>query len=216
MTDIETLGTRPGCIVLGAAFVRFSDEAQIAFNLSIPDQQALGLEIDPATHAWWGEQEAKFPGVWESATRNPVPLRTGLEYIAQWIAWASGGDRVFIWCHGATFDAPLLGELFRRAGIACPWQFYDVRDTRTLYDLAGIDVKDYAVPPPHVALNDAIGQVRAANAALAALAPKPAMRFFHHPDSDSFFFTNDGSRPNDPLVNEINPGEYLRGARMAA
>jgi hypothetical protein len=43
-------------------------------------------------------------------------------------------------------------------------------DTRTLYDLAGVNVKDFAVPPPHVALNDAIGQVRAANKALAILA----------------------------------------------
>jgi hypothetical protein len=33
-----------------------------------------------------------------------------------------------------------------------------------------VDNKAYAVPPPHVALNDAIGQTRAANAALAILA----------------------------------------------
>lgn len=168
MTDIETLGTRPGAVVLSAAFVRFADEAHCTLNLSVPDQQALGLEIDPQTYQWWGEQEAKAPGAWTRATENALPLVPALQYIAQWLEWA-GQDKL-IWCHGATFDAPILGELYRRAGIACPWQYWQVRDTRTLYDLAGVNLKDYPYPPPHVALNDAISQTRAANAALRVLA----------------------------------------------
>lgn len=171
MTDIETCGTRPGAIVLAAAFVRFSDEAQMTVNLSLPDQEALGLEKDPDTLRWWAEQEAKHPGAWAAATQNAQPLVPALQYIAQWIAWA--GPDPLVWCHGATFDCPLLFELFRRAGVECPWggrDFWRVRDTRTLYDLAGINPKEYAVPPPHIALNDAIGQTRAANAALAVLA----------------------------------------------
>lgn len=172
MTDIETLGTRPGAVVLSAAFVRFTDEASMSINLSVQDQLALGLEIDPQTHAWWGEQEAKAPGAWARATDNALPLVPALQYIAQWLDWARGGagGDMLIWCHGATFDCPLLGELYRRAGLACPWQYWQVRDTRTLYDLAGINLKDYPYPPPHVALNDAISQTRAANAALRVLA----------------------------------------------
>jgi len=64
----------------------------------------------------------------------------------------------------------LLGEVYRRAGVPTPWKWWNIRDTRTLYDLADISNKAYAVPPPHIALNDAIGQTRAANAALAVLA----------------------------------------------
>lgn len=170
MTDIETLGKRPGSVVLSAAFVRFSDEAQMTLNLSIPDQQALGLVIDEETAVWWRGQEEKHPGAWAAATANPVPLATALSYIAQWLTWAGGGDWFDIWCNGAPFDCPILEELFRRAGIKCPWEFWQVRDTRTLYDLALIRKEDYAVPPPHIALNDCIGQVRAANAALGILA----------------------------------------------
>src|ERR1700754_2554255 len=44
MVDIETLGTRPGAIILSAAFVRFSDEAAVSLNFSIPEQDALGME----------------------------------------------------------------------------------------------------------------------------------------------------------------------------
>jgi hypothetical protein len=171
MVDIETLGTRPGAIILSAAFVRFSDEAQMTLNLSIPDQEALGLERDPGTMSWWIDQEAQHPGAWAAATRDALPLVPALEYISQWLDWAEpDAFQRMIWCHGATFDAPLLGEVFRRAAVPVPWKFWNIQCTRTLYNLAGIDNKAYAVPPPHVALNDAIGQTRAANAALAVLA----------------------------------------------
>jgi hypothetical protein len=170
MVDIESLGTRPGAIILSAAFVRFIDEAHMTINLSVPDQEMLGMEKDESTLAWWRDLEAKSPGAWARSTSDPRPLAIALPYIEQWLSWACQGDDMQIWCHGAPFDYPLLQELYRRANMRCPWGFWAVRDTRTLYDLALINPKDYAVPPPHVALNDAIGQTRAANAALAILA----------------------------------------------
>jgi hypothetical protein len=167
MLDIETYGTRVGSIVLSAALVRFSDEASVSVNLDVPHQEALGLASDPATLEWWSRQD---PVAYQAAHANPLPLATVLPYIGQWLGWAAPAGDFLIWCHGATFDCPLLEEVFRRASVPCPWQYWQVRDTRTLYDLAGIDVKNYAVPPPHIALNDAIAQTRAANAALAILA----------------------------------------------
>lgn len=170
MVDIETLGTRAGAIVLSAAFVRCHDEASMTMNWSIPDQQALGLEIDPQTHAWWGEQNTKYPGVWERVIADPQPLSVALPYVGTWLQWAAGGSDFLIWCHGATFDCPLMSEVFRRADVPCPWQYWQVRDTRTLYDLAGVNVKDYPCPPPHVALNDALSQSRALMASLQVIA----------------------------------------------
>jgi hypothetical protein len=169
MVDIESLGTRQGAVVLSAAFVRCSDEAHMVLNLNIAEQQALGMEIDPKTHAWWGEQEAKSPGIWARVTENPVSLAEALPYFSQWIAWAAGGSDFMIWCHGATFDCPLLDELYRRAGLPSPWNFWQVQCTRTAYNLAGVNPKEYAVPPPHVALNDALGQSRALMVALRVL-----------------------------------------------
>lgn len=177
MCDIETLGTRPGAIILSCAFVRFSDEAHTTLNLSVPDQEALGLTRDPSTEAWWAQQD---PAAWAHATQGAVPLRDALQHFATWLAWAAPAGDALIWCHGAGFDAPLLEAVYRAASLPCPWKFWGVRDTRTLYDLAGINVKDYAVPPPHVALNDAIGQTRAANAALAVLAGKRGLVWWSH------------------------------------
>lgn len=173
MLDIETLGTRPGAVILAAAFVRFSDEARTTLTLSIPDQEALALEKDPDTLSWWHSQEAQHPGAWAAATANPTPLVQGLEHFSSWLAWAEPDPFArMIWCHGATFDAPLLGEVYRRAGVAVPWKFWNIQCTRTLYNLAGVDPKQFALPPPHVALNDALGQTRAAVAALGVLAGK--------------------------------------------
>lgn len=165
MLDLETLSTRPGALILSAALVRFSDEACGQVNLSIPEQESMGMEVDANTVEWWKRQT---PEAWHAATCNPLPVLAALKWISDWIAWA--GPDPLIWCHGATFDAPLLEEVYRRAGVPSPWQFWSVRDTRTLYDLAAVDVKAFAVPPPHVALNDAIAQTRAANAALRVLA----------------------------------------------
>lgn len=166
LVDLETLGTRPGHVVLSAAFVRFSDEASCTLNLSIPDQEALGLTIDPETHAWWGTQP---PEAWAAATANPTPLRTALEYFATWIEWAvAAGDRT-IWCRGF-MDTPMLQEVYRRAGVKCPWEHWQTESSRTMQKLAGVDERPFKVLPKHVALNDALGEVRASNAALAILA----------------------------------------------
>jgi len=168
MLDIESYGVRVGAVVLSAALVRFTDLAATTVNLSIPEQQALGLEIDLATHQWWGTQS---PSSWAAATNGAVPLRPALEHLAAWLAWARGADELMLWCHGASFDGPLLQEVFRRAGIACPWSFRDLRCTRTLYELAGVDPRNYYVPgADHVALTDALGQAHAAIEALRRLA----------------------------------------------
>lgn len=216
MLDLETLGTKPGVVVMSAALVRFNDEAHTTLNFSIEEQQAAGLEVDSNTLTWWNQQDR---AAWAAATGNPVSLRDGLRHIVDWIAWAAGNTSdALIWCHGASFDAPILGAVFERFGCAVPWAFWNIRDTRTLYDLACINPKDYAVPPPHIALNDAIGQTRAANAALAILArahQQPMRRYFYHPESGSAFHTDDGTHPADHggvdsgHCEEITGGQYL-------
>src|SRR5262245_4897065 len=110
MTDTETLGTRPGAIVLSVALVRFTDEAHTSINLSIPDQEALGLVSDPATCEWWHRREAETPGVWAAATANALPLANALEHIRVWLEWATWRSDWLIWCQGANFDCPLLEE----------------------------------------------------------------------------------------------------------
>jgi hypothetical protein len=168
MLDIETLGVRPGFVVASAALVRFSDLAATSLAFNVDEQKALGLEIDPETLEWWRNQSQ---GAQMAAFGSPVPLRPALDHVTAWLSWASAGGDFLIWCHGASFDAPMLQEVYRRAGVAAPWSFRDVRDTRTLYELAGVNVRGYyGGGEDHVALYDAMSQTRAANDALRVLA----------------------------------------------
>lgn len=167
MLDIESLGVRPGSVVLSAALVRFADEASTAVVLDQPQQYALGLRKDQATADWWVSQSDE---AYNAAFFNPIPLVPALDHISRWIAWAAVGGDFLLWCHGASFDGPLLQAVYEAAGVPCPWQFWQLRDTRTLYDLAGVDPKAFAVGADHVALNDALAQTRAANAALKIIA----------------------------------------------
>lgn len=236
--DIETLGTRVGSVILSVAFVRFEDHASTTLNLNIHEQLDLGLQNDPATHKWWATQS---PDAWARATANPYPILTALNHFSSWITAAVAGRPFRLWCHGASFDAPLLQEVYRVAGLPIPWHYRDVRDTRTLYDLAAVDLRDFATDDAHVALSDAMAQTRAAQEALRRLAKAhepqqiagppqqiagppqqiagpPHLRYFHHPESDSFLFTSDGSFPrmSDGLVQEIGPNEYIKGTGSQA
>lgn len=163
MLDLKTLGTRPGAIVLSAAFVRFEDEGHCSLNLDQTSQTLAGCHFDQQTLNWWQKQD---PATWQQATVNSIDTYAALIYFTQWLQWARNGRDLFIWCHGAGFDAPLLGELYRVFGLPTPWDFWNVRDTRTLYDLTGVDLREYSTGRLHVALNDALAQTRAANEAL--------------------------------------------------
>jgi hypothetical protein len=167
MCDIETLGKRPGCVVLSVALVRFSDYAAVQVNVDIPAQQAIGLQLDAETCDWWRTQD---PAAWAAATVNPVQPRAACEYIAQVISWMHGGGDWLLWAQGTDFDPPITGHLFDVVGIARPWQYWQAQDNRTLLNLAGVDKRQYPPKQPHVALHDAIAQTQAANDALRILA----------------------------------------------
>src|SRR5258708_2412520 len=120
MLDIETLGKKPGCVVLSIALVRFADLATASIVLDMHEQYSAGLITDPATVAWWREQSS---AVRAAVTQGARPVAQALAYIKQWLTWATTTEPWFIWCHGAGFDAPILAEVFERFGLAGPWHF---------------------------------------------------------------------------------------------
>ena len=67
-----------------------------------------------------------------------------------------GGKRV--WSHGAGFDVIILEWYFRKIEKAIPWSFWEVRDTRTLFDI-GIN-PNRATVTAHNALADAVDQAQ--------------------------------------------------------
>lgn len=134
MVDMETMAVSPRTVILSLGAVHFdpfSDEIidEIYFKIDLDDQDKLGREIDPNTLDWWAKQD---PVIMEEAFSpdNRIPV---LEALDKFHKFAWGCDK--FWSHGATFDLVILEDLYRQHNKPLPWSYWQLRDTRTLFDL---------------------------------------------------------------------------------
>lgn len=155
MVDLETLAVSPKAVVLTLGAVHFNplgngygDKLYLRFDLD--DQDRLGREIDPNTLDWWSKQD---PKIMEEAFSpdNRVSVEDAMNQFHKF-AW---GCECF-WSHGAGFDIVILEDLYRQLNKPLPWNYWQIRDTRTLFDL-GWDPK-MPTASKHDALQDAIRQ----------------------------------------------------------
>lgn len=172
MVDLETFGSAPGCVVVSIGAVAFNrDTGRLGDSfyrvIEIESAKRLGLKCDAETLLWWMRQGEDARA---ALTRDPEPIERVLaEFEAFW-----GRQRAErFWCHGATFDAPILDAAYRAARLRVPWKYSAVRDTRTLFELADVAVERSA-GTHHNALDDAVNQARAVLVALAKVAPLDA------------------------------------------
>lgn len=167
MLDLETLGKRPGAIILSIGAHAFDPVVGLGFegfyaNIDQASCEAAGLVSDPETIEFWSRQSAEAQA---ALTVDPRPLADVLQdFTAFWMR--VGGRR--LWAHGATFDPPLLEAAYLAAGLPVPWRYSDPRDTRTIYELAGVQ-PDRSAGVHHHAEHDAINQSKAVIEAYRAL-----------------------------------------------
>jgi hypothetical protein len=155
MVDLETMDTSPDATILTLGAVHFNPYGngygdKIYFRINIDDQDALGRKVDPGTLDWWAKQD---PAIMEEAFSpdDRVPLVEAIDRFHKF-AW---GCSTF-WAHGSLFDIAIIENVYRQLGKPVPWQYWQIRDTRTLFDL-GYD-PDMPQGSKHNALEDAIRQ----------------------------------------------------------
>jgi hypothetical protein len=159
MIDLETLDVTPTASILTIGAVRFDpfgddlnepscDKFYVKVDLDSCDR--LGCTVSEATLEWWANQSKAA----QEEAFNPEGRIDIVDAFNQLYKFSWGAKRV--WSHGASFDVPICENIFRKIGKAIPWQFWEIRCTRTLYDL-GIDPNR---PPvlKHHALEDAWNQ----------------------------------------------------------
>jgi exodeoxyribonuclease VIII len=156
MVDLETCGTTPDTVILTLGAVHFDPwdsgvTDQIYLKLDLDDQDKLGRKIDAKTIEWWSTQD---PAVMEEAFSEDgrIPFADALEQFRKF-AW--GCDA--FWSHGSIFDLVILENALFQIGKPLPWQFWQIRDTRTLFDLG--HSHDMPKANKHNAIEDAIRQV---------------------------------------------------------
>ncbi len=155
MVDMETMAVSPKAVVLSLGAVHFNPWGNgygdsIYFKINLDDQDKLGREIDPNTLDWWAKQD---PKIMEEAFSESgrIPLQEAIDKFHKF-AWGCSA----FWSHGATFDLVIIEDLYRQLNRTVPWQYWQLRDTRTLFDL-GYD-PDMPTGSKHDALQDAIRQ----------------------------------------------------------
>jgi hypothetical protein len=157
MIDIESLDTTPDCVILTIGAVLFDPRGQgivdkIEIRPTIEDQTEIyNRSINEATLEWWGKQN---PEAIEEAMgdHGRVSFKDSMEQLYKF-CWNQGKP----WSHGAPFDIVVMEHAWRQLGMRIPWPFYTVRDTRTLYEVAGVSLKDkkYKSSTTHRAVEDA-------------------------------------------------------------
>jgi DNA polymerase III epsilon subunit-like protein len=159
MIDLETLDVLPSASILTIGAVKFDpfgddvnepDCEKFYVKVDLDSCDKLGLTVSQSTLEWWAKQEQAAQDE-AFSTDNRIDISDAINQLYKF-CW--GAKRV--WSHGAGFDVIILEHVFRKVGKAIPWQFWEVRDTRTLFDL-GINPNR---PPvlKHHALEDAWNQ----------------------------------------------------------
>lgn len=162
MIDLETGGTRPGCVVLTIGAVLFDPEAGLLSQdtfyrrISLKDSLRRGFRLEAGTIEWWMRQsdEARKEA-WLSEDRYPPDVAA-----SQFAAWFRGKGAHYIWAHGPSFDCSNWGAVYSASGIEAPWDFRQERDTRTVYELSD-EYPNRMIGVHHHALDDAISQATA-------------------------------------------------------
>jgi len=136
------------------------------------------LKRYPDTVQWWNDQSEEA----HAAFADPVDLREALMRFGVWFRSMIDDiyvlndpthripDNIRLWSHGPAFDPPILAAAYAAVGLPVPWHYRAPRDTRTLFDVSGIDpeadgsyrtfMTAYNTGTAHHALDDAIAQAK--------------------------------------------------------
>lgn len=161
MIDLETLDTSPYCVILTIGVVLFDVYGngiteKLELRPTIEDQTlTYNRVISDDTVKWWSTQN---PTAIEEALsdHNRQSFKECMEILYKF-CW----NRRSIWSHGAPFDVVACETSMRQTLTEypnpIPWPFYTVRDTRTLFDIAKVSLKDkkYNTKTTHKAVEDA-------------------------------------------------------------
>ena len=135
MIDLETLSTNPNAVVLTVGGVKFDPHSQMKpydemyFRVDVDSQTAKGRHVMQETLDWWSKQPADISQE-ALSDANRISLQDMLKKINKF----SVGVDVF-WCQGPLFDYAILQNLYAQLQQPVPWQYWQIRDSRTLFNL---------------------------------------------------------------------------------
>ena len=161
MTDLETLGTVPGCAILSIGAAAYDDEKvgeTFYTPIYLDSCRDAFLTICPKTQDWWNKQGEDAQKVLTDvlSLETSVTLRMGLEKFNAWIT-RHCGMQCRVWGNGSDFDNAILAAAYDAVKLRPAWKFTNNRCYRTVKALAPA-IKLERVGTYHNAVDDAVSQ----------------------------------------------------------
>lgn len=156
MVDIETLGITPDACILTIAAQQFNPFEKRSYSELRSFYSRVSIESQPNrnveehTVEWWAKQSDKAKEeAFLNEDRDSLP--DALSQLSPLI-WQSN----FMWVNDPTFEINILENAYQSCAMQIPWEFYLVRDARTVYSLHPDLNKS---PATHHALEDCRRQI---------------------------------------------------------
>jgi DNA polymerase III epsilon subunit-like protein len=159
--DLETLSTSPSGVILaiGAVAICESTGQTVQFYRACSVASQPDRKQDASTLQWWSTQSPAARVAFDFAHSDQAPtLRQSLDDLTAWLGELGQTHELFVWGNGADFDIGFLNHAYKEISNFVPWNFRNVRDMRTLYDLTkrfGLTISVPRVGTHHNALDDA-------------------------------------------------------------
>ena len=96
----------------------------------------LNMEVNKDTLEWWNLQseESKYEAF---INKDRIQIKDALINLSKFLK-----NSKYIWAHSPNFDCIILENAYKLCNLEIPWKFYNLRDTRTLYDLGKVALKN--------------------------------------------------------------------------
>lgn len=160
--DLETLGTRFDSYILSIGVAAFNIETGEILNTfhknTVCDNN---FNIDINTVMWWLNQSDAARIAITDNNKKAIPIETALNELSSFIL---DHKKSVVWGNGSSFGITLLDHAYHQCKLKQPWQFWNVRDMRTIVDLASVKGFDKTLLEfegiAHDALSDAKHQAK--------------------------------------------------------
>ena len=159
MIDLETMGTSCIAAIMSIGAVRFklTGEVEVLYHAGVDLHtcSVAGMDIDANTIMWWLGQSKENQE--RLLALKKIPLKNALNML---FASFNGLNKfnTCVWSHGSNFDTVIIENACKLVGIPVWWQYRNIRDTRTVFDVMNYT---YKAKGGHDALEDAISQAEA-------------------------------------------------------
>lgn len=158
MIDIETLDFTPSSVVLSVGAVKFDPYTNTQpynrklWRPGIDEQVDKGRTISDSTLEWWAKQDEHVKEV-TFTEEGRIPVGCFMSNLNKYLV---GVDK--IWCQGPQFDMVILEDMYVNFEHHHNWAFWQVCDSRTLFNMMPVEPRKAIQENLHSADDDAYWQ----------------------------------------------------------